>query len=123
MQSVIGSMDRVMQTILLIPAHELTPVETDRTAENAFGASLIFSGIRCTLQYAILPFVLPVIGVATNAAVPLLLLLNVLAMVSIVFSLRRFWTVGYKYRWQYLFVAFFALILLTAFLIMDIQAL
>lgn len=96
--------------------------EEARSAQNAMGASLLFSGIRCTLQYAILPFVLPVIGVATDAAVPLLLALNVVAMISIVFSLRRFWAIGYKYRWQYLFVAVVALGLLTVFLIMDVQA-
>jgi len=123
MQSVLGSMDRVMQTILFVQPRDLTDEQTDRTAENAFGLSLMFSGVRCVLQYAVLPFILPFIGVATDATIPLLLALNVVAMISIVFSLRRFWSVGYKYRWQYLFVAMFALVLLSGFLVMDIQAL
>ncbi len=91
-----------------------------RGAENALTFSLVFSGIRCLLQYALLPFALPIVGVAADAAAPILLLINLIAMLSIFFSLRRFWSVGYKYRWRYLAVAAAALILLVAFTINDI---
>lgn len=91
-----------------------------RGAENALTFSLVFSGIRCLLQYALLPFALPIVGVAADAAVPILLLINLIAMLSIFFSLRRFWSVGYKHRWRYLAVAAAALILLVAFTINDI---
>ena len=91
-----------------------------RGAENALTLSLMFSGARCLLQYALLPFALPIVGIAADATVPILLLINLIAMFSIFFSLRRFWTVGYEHRWRYLVVAAAALIVLVAFTIYDI---
>ena len=91
-----------------------------RGAENALTLSLLFSGVRCLLQYALLPFLLPIVGIAADATAPLLLLINVIAMVSIFFSLRRFWTIGYAHRWRYLAVAAAALVLLAAFTVYDI---
>jgi len=91
-----------------------------RGAENALTLSLMFSGARCILQYALLPFLLPIIGIAAEATLPILLLINVVAIVSIFFSLRRFWTIGYAHRWRYLVVAGAALVLLAAFTVYDI---
>ena len=95
----------------------------NRSAENALTLSLLFSGGRCVLQYAVLPFLLPIVGVAADATVPILLLINLVAMVSIFFSLRRFWSIGYIHRWRYLLVAAAALILLVAFTVYDIMKL
>ncbi|MCY3866189.1 MAG: hypothetical protein OXG68_12195 [Chloroflexi bacterium] len=94
-----------------------------RGAENALTLSLVFSGARCILQYAALPFLLPIIGIASEATLPILLLINLVAMVSIFFSLRRFWSIGYAHRWRYLVVAAAALVLLVAFTIYDISKL
>ncbi len=94
-----------------------------RGAENALTLSLMFSGLRCLLQYALLPFLLPIVGIAADATVPLLLLINALAAASIFFSLRRFWTIGYAHRWRYLIVAAAALVLLAAFTVYDIMKL
>lgn len=94
-----------------------------RGAENALTLSLMFSGARCILQYALLPFLLPVIGIAAEATLPILLLINLVAMVSIFFSLRRFWTIGYAHRWRYLVVAAAALVLLVAFTVYDVSKL
>lgn len=94
-----------------------------RRAENALTISLLFSGFRCIFQYALLPFLLPIIGVAADATVPILLLINLIAIVSIFLSLRRFWTIGYKHRWSYLLVALAALTLLIAFTAYDIAKL
>ena len=91
-----------------------------RGAENALTLSLVFSGARCILQYALLPFLLPIVGIAADAATHILLLINALAMISIFFSLRRFWSIGYAHRWRYLIVAAAVLVLLLAFTGYDI---
>jgi uncharacterized membrane protein len=122
MQSERSTLDRFIGRALgvdMTPSTDTVEQQT-RTAENAFGLSLMFSGVRCILQYAVLPFLLPLVGIATEAATPLLMIISVLAMISIVFSLRRFWRIGYKYRWQYLVVAVTALTLLAAFLVFDL---
>ena len=117
--------DNLMARLLLIRSGAgLAAAESEaalqRGAENALTLSLMFSGARCILQYALLPFLLPVIGIAADATVPILLLINVAAMLSIFFSLRRFWTIGYAHRWRYLLVAAAALALLAAFTGYDI---
>lgn len=117
-------LDRVMVRLLFIPAPS-EPVNTQSTdaqrAERAFGFSLVFSGVRCILQYAVLPFLLPLVGIAAEAALPILLIINVLAVLSIFYSLRRFWQISYQYRWQYLVVAMVALVILITFTMLDLQ--
>ncbi len=93
------------------------------TAERAFGFSLIFSGVRCVLQYMVLPFVLPLVGLTTDAAVPLTLTINIVALISVLYSLRRFWQINYKHKWQYLPIAATAVLILGAFIVLDIHAL
>jgi len=115
--------DNIMSRILFI---DMTATSTksyeeqSRQAENALTVSLVFSGVRCLLQYALLPFLLPIVGVAADATTPILLGINVIAVISIFFSLRRFWKIGYDRRWQYLGVASVALLLLVAFTVYDI---
>ncbi|MCY4019395.1 MAG: hypothetical protein OXG39_08295 [Chloroflexi bacterium] len=120
--------DGFMSRLLLIDQRGRIAAPSDETAqtrraENALTISLLFSGLRCILQYVLLPFLLPIIGVAADATVPILLLINLIAMASIFLSLRRFWTIGYKHRWSYLLVALAALTLLIAFTAYDIAML
>ena len=117
-----------MSRLLFIDAGaNIAPVDDTarqtRSAENALTLSLLFSGARCILQYALLPFLLPIVGIAAEATVPILLLINLIAMISIFFSLRRFWKIGYKHRWTYLVVALAALTLLVAFTVFDVSKL
>jgi hypothetical protein len=124
----ISRADRLMSRLLFIKLSPIISTSTasaddeqqTRRAENALTVSLMFSGVRCILQYALLPFLLPIIGVAADATVPILLGINVIAVVSIFFSLRRFWAIQYKRRWEYLAVASFAMLLLVAFTAYDI---
>lgn len=120
--------DGFMSRLLLIHARAdiATPAAESaqtRRAENALTISLLFSGLRCILQYVLLPFLLPIIGVAADATVPILLLINLIAIASIFLSLRRFWMIGYKHRWSYLLVALAAFTLLVAFTAYDIAML
>lgn len=116
-------LDRFMGRLLFVdtPAAPATRPAQDDRAERAFGFSLVFSGIRCILQYAILPFILPILGVTLDAAAPISLVINLIAIVLIIYSLRRFWKIGYRHRWRYLPVALTALTLLVAFIALDVH--
>ncbi len=92
-------------------------------AQRAFSFSLIFTGIRCILQYIILPFLLPLIGIAAELTLPLMLIINLAAIVSAIYSVRRFWQINYQYRWQYLLFALFVIGLLFAFMALDLTSL
>jgi hypothetical protein len=123
MQSSRMWLDRLIGRLLFVDIQPADNQKVQQRAERAFSFSLIFSGVRCILQYAVLPFVLPLVGIAAETATPILLIINLLAIVSIFYSLRRFWQIGYTYRWQYLGVALVALVILTVFITMDVRVL
>ena len=117
--------ERLVYRLLFLdpPTAKDDSVDSPASAERAFGFSLMFSAVRCILMYVVLPFVLPVVGVTLDAAVPLMMVINVVAIVSILYSVRRFWQVDYKYKWSYLPIAAVALVLLVAFIVLDLQML
>ncbi|MEO8393160.1 MAG: hypothetical protein ABI700_09225 [Chloroflexota bacterium] len=116
-------LDQFVGRILFVKPQPIpVAVETDESeAQRAFKFSLIFTGVRCILQYIVLPFILPVIGIAAASALPLLLLINVFAIVSMLFSVRRFWQINYQYKWQYLLMALLILAALTGFIALDLS--
>lgn len=123
-----SKIDRMIGTLLFVKPSPIIPAADDSEAnadasaqaERRFSMGLMFSGVRCILQYAVLPFVLPLIGLAGDFSVIVSLTINVIAIVAIVSSLRRFWQINYRRKWQYLPVAMVALILLVSFIVLDI---
>jgi ABC-type iron transport system FetAB permease component len=87
------------------------------------GYSLAFSAIRCILQYIVLPFILPVLGIAAGWALGLTMIVNVAAIIAIVASVRRMWQISYSHRWRYMALAVPAFLLLVSFLVLDISVL
>ena len=124
MQTSLVQLDSLIARLLFVkPAQTVYDDSTSSQAENAFSFALIFSGVRCVIMYVILPFVLPLIGIAGQFGVWIDLLINVVAIGAVIYSLRRFWTINYKRKWQYLPVALVALVLLVAFIGLDISTL
>jgi hypothetical protein len=118
MQSSRTRLDQLVSRLLFIKPSEVTTDESE--AQRAFNFSLIFTGVRCTLQYVVLPFILPVIGLAANVALPLLLAINIFAVISMLYSVRRFWQIDYRHKWTYLIMSLVILAALTAFIADDI---
>jgi ABC-type iron transport system FetAB permease component len=114
--------DRLMSRLLFVDMRQqpADPQATTQRAERAFGLSLAFSGLRCILQYVVLPFVLPLLGIAASAATHINFVISLLAVTAVIASLRRFWKVRYHYRWQYLAVALVTLAILATFILMDL---
>jgi ABC-type iron transport system FetAB permease component len=117
----LNRLDPIIGRILLVQP-EITAEQTDpeKKPEKLMGYSLAFSAIRCILQYMILPFLLPVIGLAASWALGLTMVIKILAMVAIVTSLRRMWGTNYSHRWRYMALAAPAFILLLSFFILDL---
>jgi hypothetical protein len=82
-----SSADRFMRRLLRLPEGRTATADQ---ARSAFQKSLFISTCRCLLMYIVFPFVL-YIG----------LTIGVLAMVSIVYSIRRFWRADHSKRWHY----------------------
>jgi hypothetical protein len=67
----------------------------------------------------VLPLVLPLLGVATGAALGILLIVDVIAAIAIVATLRRLWRLQHPRRWQYLAVALALAVLVSFFFVND----
>ena len=70
-------------------------------ARSAFQKSLAWTAARCLLMYIVFPFVLPPLGIALGVGPVIGISIGLLAMVSIVYSIRRFWRADHSKRWHY----------------------
>ena len=93
-----SSADRFMRRLLRLPEGRTA---TAGEARSAFQKSLFISTCRCLLMYIVFPFVLPAVGIARGVGPYIGLTIGVLAMVSIVYSIRRFWRADHSKRWHY----------------------
>ncbi len=93
-----SSADRFMRRLLRLPEGRTA---TAAEARSAFQKSLFISTCRCLLMYIIFPFVLPAVGIARGVGPYIGVTIGVLAMVSIVYSIRRFWRANHSKRWHY----------------------
>jgi hypothetical protein len=90
--------DRFMRRLLRLPEGQTS---TAAEARSAFQKSLFISTCRCLLMYIVFPFVLPAVGIARGVGPFIGLVIGVLAIVSIVYSIRRFWRANHSKRWHY----------------------
>jgi hypothetical protein len=85
------------------------------------GGYLLIVCVRCTIQYILLPFVLPFFGLGGNVGTGISIVIDLLALGMILFNLRRLWNTSWRYRYLALSVVMIAL--LAVFLYGDIRSL
>jgi len=93
------------------------PTQGDEV-ERGFSKSILISAIRCTLTYVILPFVTPLIGLASDIGPVLGIVLGSVAIVANLFSIRRFWVAQHKWR-KPVTVLHIGVLILLSFLFVD----
>ena len=101
-----------------------TPEEAlPSSVDRGFTFAILLSALRCTVQYVVLPFVLPWIGV--TAAVPpwVTLVLSALALFAIVRNVRYLWRSRYSRRWSYLVLSVVIIGALLVFVGVDLRSL
>lgn len=122
----LSRLDSLIARLLFVsPQASAQPVATEqmpvsKRAERAFTWSLAMSALRCVIKYIVFPFVLPVIGISGGLATGLTLLINLVAISSLILTTRRLWQINYKRKWAYLTVALGTLLFLLAFIAIDI---
>jgi hypothetical protein len=125
----VALIDRTVARLLCVQPE---PRKADAaTGDVPFETPLLVAGLRCSLRYLVLPLALPLLGVATGAAVGivtwgafgLLFALDVVAVGGVVASLRRLWRFQHPRRWQYLPVALVLTLLVAVFLVNDARVL
>jgi hypothetical protein len=93
----------------------------NRTANRVIGGSMIFVSIRCTLQYVILPFVLPWFGLSGGLSVAISMVLETVALGMIVFNIVQLWNTSW--RWRYLALSTVTVSMIGLFLYLDLRIL
>lgn len=113
--------DRLMRRVLLLPVE--APAGSAEGARRAFQTSLLVATVRCLLMYIVFPFVLPAIGVAGGVGPAIGLAINLVAMVCIVASMRRFWRADHPKRWWYGALGGTVLVFLVVLAVQDLASL
>jgi hypothetical protein len=91
------------------------------TSGGIVGGLMLWVAVRCTLQYVILPFILPVVGVSGSASLWLSVAVSVFALGMMLFNLRRLWRTDW--RWRYLALSLVAGSAIAVFLYFDLNEL
>jgi hypothetical protein len=118
-QSAPSPVDAFMCRLLRIP----TETDPDRKAEKVFGTSLLISTVRCLLTYVLLPLLKPAIDLTGGVGPAIGLVIGAVSAVAIVYSMRRFWAAGHRWRWAYTVVGGGILVLLAVQAVGDVSAL
>lgn len=112
--------DRWMFTLLRLPQAPSAVAASRAAAQSAFQKSIVISGARCLLTYIVLPFIAPFVGIAASIGAPLGIAVALVAMVSIVISLRRFFGSLHPKRWAYGSLAGLMFAFLIVTIVIDI---
>lgn len=91
--------------------------------ERAFNVSLLISAVRCTLSYVVLPFALPLLGLAPGVGPILGVTIGVVAIAANVYSIRRFWSTGHPWRRPITVLHVGVIALLVVLIVVDLGAL
>jgi hypothetical protein len=118
-----NSFDRTIERLLRVTPAEPQNITQERSAENTFMLSMLFTGIRCLLEYIVLPFVLPLLNLSNTIAVPLVLAVNAVALAAMIHSVRKFWAINYKYKRAFLGVALVGGTILVLFMVGNLRVL
>lgn len=125
--AMVDTIDRIFARLLRVTPQPVPEApaqsaggEAAAPAARAFGFALLISGLRCTLQYVMLPVVLPLIGVLSGLSLPLVLLLDGVALTMLVRSLRYYWRTLHPRRFDMLPLAALILFIILGSLSYDL---
>jgi hypothetical protein len=111
--------DLRMRRLLRLPLD--APVATEASARQLVETSLLISTARCLLTYIVLPFVVPIIGIAGDIAPFMGITLGTVAIVANVASIRRFWRADHRYRWHYTALATVIILAMVWMIAIDLS--
>lgn len=92
-----------------------------RRTDRYTGGYLLFVCVRCTIQYILLPFVLPLVGLSGNVATSISMGIDFIALAMISFNIWRLWNTSWRYRYLALSVVMIGILLV--FIYNDARAL
>lgn len=115
-----SDLDKFMRRLLRLPAD--APRASKQDAQKAFQTSLLVATVRCLLMYIFLPFVLPIIGVASGVGPWIGLPISIIAVVAVTMSIRRFWRADHSKRWHYTVLGSVVIVFMAYLIVKDLVA-
>jgi hypothetical protein len=112
----LGLADRFVARLLFVTPR---PTTANPAPDQLLGFAVLVAGLRCILRYAVLPFGLPLLGMAAGDARAITLACDIVAVVAAITSLRRMWAVQSPQRWRYLMITCGVLAFAGLFLVID----
>lgn len=91
--------------------------EAKKLSDRYTGGYLAFVAVRCTLQYVLLPFMLPLLGLSGSLSVGISAAIDVLALGLIIFNIFNLWNTSW--RWRYILLSVVMVSILSIFLYQD----
>ena len=91
--------------------------------ERGISFAVLLAALRCTVQYVLLPFVLPWAGLAAEVPPWVTLALGAVALVSLARAVRQLWWMRHAHRWSYLALGLVITAALLLFIAVDLRAL
>ncbi len=88
---------------------------------RVLSSSVMVVAIRCTLQYVVLPFLLPLIGLSGAVSIWLSMALELFALGMMVYNVRRLWRTSW--RWRYIGLSTLTASFLLIMLYIDVTTL
>jgi len=92
-----------------------------KRGDRILGGSFVFVAIRCTLQYIVLPFALPLFGFGSGVSVVISLVLEIFALGMLAYNVWQLWHTSW--RWRYLALSVVMASLVGIFIYYDVRAL
>jgi len=101
---------------------ESDSVQADKV-ERTFSISLVVSAVRCTLTYVLIPWIFPLLGIASGVGPLLGLVIGVAAIIANLFSIRRFHRADHRWKWPVTALCSGIIVLLAILVVSDIARL
>lgn len=99
-----------------------TPEISAFKAQRAFNLAIVVSGIRCLIAYILLPFIIPIIGLAEGVGPWLGIGIGLVAIAANVMSIRRFARSSHRWRIPVIVINCAVIALLMVLLAIDVNA-
>lgn len=90
-----------------------------KQGDRFLAGSIAFVALRCTIQYIVLPFVLPLAGLSGGLSLGIGAVIDVIALGTIAYNVRRLWNTSWRWRYLAMAAAMVAFILFMAY--RDVQ--
>jgi hypothetical protein len=116
-----SSADVFMRRLLRVD--EAQPRLREDELRSAFSRSILVSATRCIITYLLIPFLGPVLGLATGVGPVVGIPIGLLAIVFNVKSMRRFWRADHRFRWHYTAIGGTVIAMLVVLIALDLAEL